>query len=110
MKKIVVAVFALSMFCSTFARAEDAARIFIAMCAPCHGVRGEGKKSKAPSLKDSEFVKNSPDSEVRDTIRNGRSGSQKLYSDFRYPMPPRISLQDEELNSLVAFLKAEIAR
>lgn len=110
MKKIAVAVFALSMFCSTFAGAEDAARIFRSLCSPCHGVKGEGKKSKAPSLKDSQFIKNSPAADVKNTIMNGRDSSHKLYPEIPNPMPPRISLKDEDMDALVTYLKTEIAK
>ncbi len=110
MKKIAVAVFALSMFCNTFAKAEDAARIFNSLCSPCHGAKGEGRKYKAPSLRDSQFVKDSPADDVKSTIMNGRDSSHKLYPDIRNPMPPRVSLKDEEMNALVAYLKTEIAK
>lgn len=110
MKKIVVAVCALSMFGATAAMAKEPAEIMKTICAPCHGAKGEGKKPMGPALKGSEFVTKSADADVIATIKDGRSGDKKKFKEFPSPMPPQKALTDAELAALVKYLKTDIQK
>lgn len=110
MKKLVVAVCAISMFSATAAMAKEAAEIFKTACSPCHGAKGEGKKLMGSALKGSEFVTKSADADVKHIIQNGRAGADKKYKDFPSPMPSQKSLSDAELDGLVKFLKTDIQK
>ena len=109
MKKI-AALCVLSMFMVTAAMAREAAEIYKSICVPCHGTKGEGKKPMGPSLKDSKFVKKSPDADVKNVIKKGRAGAEKKYKDYPSPMPPQKALSDAEIDSLVKYLKTKIAK
>lgn len=105
--------FALCVICvfvATTAMAKEASEIYKTICSPCHGAKGEGKKPMGPSLKDSEFVKNGPDADVKNAIKNGVARAEKKYKDFPNPMPAHKALSDDELDSLIKFLKTEIAQ
>lgn len=110
MKKLVVAVCAISMFGATAAMAKEAAEIYKTVCTPCHGAKGEGKKPMGPALKGSEFVTKGADADVKATIQNGRAGADKKYKDFPSPMPPQKALSSEEVDALVKFLKTDIQK
>lgn len=110
MKKIVVAVCAISMFGATAAMAKEAAEIYKTVCTPCHGAKGEGKKPMGPALKGSEFVTKGADADVKATIANGRAGADKKFKEFPSPMPPQKSLSSEEVDALVKFLKTDLQK
>lgn len=105
---IVVAIFAFSIFGAKSAVAKTAAQIYHEICTPCHGARGEGKKLMAPPLKNNDFVTKNPDEVVKDTIKNGRYGMDKLYPEYPSPMPSRKYLGDEDLDGLVKYIKTVI--
>lgn len=110
MKKLVVAVCAISMFGATAAMAKEAAEIYKTVCTPCHGAKGEGKKPMGPALKGSEFVTKGSDADVKATIQNGRAGADKKFKEFPSPMPPQKALSGEELDALVKFIKTDIQK
>lgn len=108
MKKLVIAVSALSLFGATSVMAKTGAEVFKATCVPCHGAKGEGKKPMGPALKGSEFVTKGTDADVAAVIKNGRAGAEKKFKDFPSPMPPQKALTDAELADLVKYIKGEV--
>ena len=110
MKKIVIAVSALSLFGATAVMAKNAAEIYKTVCAPCHGAKGEGKKPMGPPQKGNKAIIEGKDAELAALIKNGRAGADKKYKDFPSPMPPQKSLTDEEIASLVKYLKTDIQK
>lgn len=107
---IVISLFALSLLDADSAMAKSSAKIYHEICTPCHGAKGEGRKPMGPSLRDSEFVKKGSDEEVKNVIKNGRYGLDKLYPDYPSPMPSRKAMSDEDLDGLVKYLKTVIVK
>ena len=65
-------------------------------CAMCHGPDGKGKMKGAPDFTDSTWQKKQTDVEMIATIKNGHK-----------PMPPyEGKLSDEQINALVAYIRA----
>lgn len=110
MKKLVIAVSALSLLGATSVMAKTGAEIYKATCAPCHGVHGEGKKPMGPAQKGNEFVIKGTDADVAAVIKNGRAGADKKYKDFPSPMPPQKALTDAEIADLVKYLKGDLQK
>lgn len=110
MKKLVIAVSALSLLGATSVMAKTGVEIFTATCAPCHGAKGEGKKPMGPALKGSEFVTKGADADIAAVIKNGRAGADKKYKDFPSPMPAQKALTDAELADLVKHLKGDLQK
>lgn len=108
MKKVVVAVCALTLLGATAAMAKSAPEIFKTICTPCHGAKGQGVKPMGPALKGSQFVTSSADADIVATIKNGRAGAEKKYKDYPSPMPPQKALTDAELADLAKYLKGDI--
>jgi mono/diheme cytochrome c family protein len=110
MKKVVVAVCALTLLGATSAMAKSAAEIYKTVCAPCHGAKGEGKKPMGPALHGNEFVVKSPDADVIAIIKEGRAGDKKKFKEFPSPMPPQKALTGAELADLVKYLKGDLQK
>lgn len=110
MKKVLVAVCALSLVGATTVMAKTAEEIFKGTCQTCHGPKGEGKKALGPALKGSEFVTKGADADVKATIKDGRTGATKKYKDFAGPMPAQKSLTDNEIHELVEYLKKDLQK
>ncbi len=70
-------------------------------CAGCHGVRGEG--IQAPALNNQSFLSSASDSYLIETIGRGRRGTQM--QSFRSASPVHPALADDDIESLVAFLR-----
>ena len=84
--------------------AADAAigsRLFASYCAGCHGQRGEGVQ--APALNNQSLLSNASDSYLIETIGRGRRGT--LMQSFRSASPVHPALAEDEIESLVAFLR-----
>lgn len=83
-------------FASSKAR-TDAAALFDAKCAMCHGKDGRGtkfgKERGAPDFTDSEWQKSHTDAQVNDAIANGRGKSMPAWKN---------KLSADEISSLVA--------
>lgn len=110
MKKIVVAVSALTLFGATAVMAKDAAEIYKTVCSPCHGAKGEGKKPMGPAQKGNKFITEGKDADIAAVIKNGRAGADKKYKDFPSPMPPQKALTDAEIADLVKYLKGDLQK
>lgn len=110
MKKLVIAVSALTLFGATAVMAKEAADIYKSTCATCHGPKGEGKKALGPPQKGNEFIIKGTDADVAAVIKNGRAGAAKKYKEFASPMPAQKTLTDAEIVDLVKFLKGDIQK
>jgi mono/diheme cytochrome c family protein len=76
-------------------------------CAGCHGTRGEGVQ--APALNNQSLLSSASDSYLIETIGRGRRGT--LMQSFRSASPVHPALADDEIESLVAFLRTwEVAQ
>ena len=79
-------------------------RVFVTMCAPCHGADAHGYRSDhAPSLVSSTFLESASDTFLRDSIIYGRPGT---------PMPPYGKvvggpLDGAAVDQIVAWLRAQ---
>src|ERR1035437_1114972 len=85
---------------SNIARADDAAAMFKAKCAMCHGPDGSGdtptgKMMKAADLRSADIQK-APDSEFSDAISKGRNKMPAVGKTFK----------PEEVKGLVAFVRS----
>lgn len=110
MKKLIIAVCALTMLGATTAMAKDAAEIWKTVCATCHGPKGEGKKPLGPAQKGNKFITDSADADIAAVIKNGRAGADKKYKDYPSPMPAQKTLTDAEIADVVKYLKGEIQK
>lgn len=83
-------------FASSKAR-TDAAALFDAKCAMCHGKDGRGtkfgKERGAPDFTDSEWQKSHTDAQINDAIANGRGKSMPAW---------KSKLSSDEITALVA--------
>lgn len=97
------------------ARAEvDGKEFYMLRCASCHGAEGQGTKhlmpALAPALKGNPFIVQGSPAAIRNVIRKGRSGSQRLYNDT-YPNMPSFGPEVvPDVASLVAYLKGDMQR
>ncbi len=79
--------------------ASEGKAIYAANCAECHGETGQG--ISAPSLGDQALLTHASDHFLRYAIVNGRDGTpMKRFAD---------KLSDEEINSVVAYLRSQSA-
>jgi mono/diheme cytochrome c family protein len=75
--------------------------LYGAACAACHGDRGEGKEG--PALNNRVFLELATDTYLLKTIQIGRRGTSM--AGFRTASPTQRALTDEEISSIVAFLR-----
>lgn len=92
----------------------DAKEFYMLRCATCHGSEGQGTKhtvpALAPALKGNPFVVQGSPAAIRNVIRKGRSGSQRLYDDT-YPNMPSFGPEVvPDVAGLVAYLKGDMQR
>lgn len=81
--------------------------IYARACANCHGAQGEGMPMLGRGLQDNAFMEARTDSELVDFLKEGRPSNHELNT-TGVDMPPRggdPSLDDQKLESLVAFLR-----
>ena len=85
----------------TFQAADepDGASIFKQRCSMCHGPDGKGFPAlKTPDFTDPKWQESVKDSEITETIKNGKKGT---------PMPPfGDKLSDEEIKAVVAHIRS----
>lgn len=110
MKKVIVAICAVSLMGATSAMAKTGAEIYKTVCAPCHGAKGEGKKPMGPPQKGNEFLIKSSDADIAALIKNGRAGADKKFKDYPSPMPPQKAMSDAEIANLVKYLKGDLQK
>jgi mono/diheme cytochrome c family protein len=82
---------------------ERGERIYVANCAQCHGADLAGTE-RGPSLLLAVYGPDElPDTDIADAIRNG--AEQRLF-EFG-PMAGNGALSDEQIDAIVAFVRAE---
>ena len=83
------------------AAAEDAAKIFVRSCAPCHGKEGAPNavfaKQGVRSFKDAAWQKAATDAQIEKSIREGRKGTMMASFDKQFSA--------EEIKALVAYVR-----
>lgn len=87
---------------------EEGRKIFATSCVTCHGPRGEGLPSLAPSLRGSAFIAAADDAAIHQVIRLGRAVSDPANKSGKV-MPARGGnpfLGDDKIVHLVAFVRA----
>ena len=84
--------------------AADGEALYKSKCLMCHGADGKGTPM-GPAFAGSEFVKSSTEAAIADVILKGREGDAKVYKNIALGMPAQ-KLSGEEVNALVAYLKA----
>ena len=77
------------------------AGLYAMHCAQCHGKHGEG--GEGPALGSAELLSAATDTYLFETTRRGRRGTTML--GFAHPSTVRPALADEEIESIVAFLR-----
>jgi mono/diheme cytochrome c family protein len=80
---------------------EHGKRLFGQYCAGCHGAKGEGVQ--APALNNAVLLATATDDYLVETIGRGRRGTEML--GFRDPSPVRPALSEEDIESIVAFIR-----
>jgi mono/diheme cytochrome c family protein len=99
-------------FCSSAYADIDAAGYSSMRCASCHGVRGEGTDSVAPSLgpplRGNALVMNAPIQVIAQIVRRGRAGKARLYNSH-YPNMPSFGPEAvPDVEALIAYLKGPL--
>ncbi len=83
------------------ADAKAGEQLYASACAGCHGAKGQGGEGLA--LNNPVLLRAATDSYLVRTIEVGRNGTGML--GFSRPTPVRRALSDEEIRSIVAFLR-----
>lgn len=81
--------------------ATAGSQLFGRFCAGCHGANGEG--IQAPALNNKAFLAAASDEYLVQTIGKGRRGTEML--GFSEGSPTRPALSEEDIESLIAFLR-----
>lgn len=81
-------------------RAQGSA-LYAAHCLSCHGAKGEG--GEGPALANAGLLAAATDTYLFETIRRGRRGT--TMTGFSQPSTVRPALADDEIESIVAFLR-----
>jgi mono/diheme cytochrome c family protein len=76
-------------------------KIFASVCSGCHGTQGQG--NEGPALNNKVLLSTATDSYLVKTIGQGRSGT--AMQGFLEPHPARPTLNEAEIESVVAFLR-----
>jgi len=80
----------------------DAAALFAANCAVCHGPAGQGVDDQGPSLLDDGYLAEVfPDEAVAAAIRNGVTSSDERWA----PMPGFPRFDDDQLDAVVGYVR-----
>ena len=86
-----------------FSRKRETGRdLYAANCSGCHGAKGEG--AKGPALNNREFLDIASDRYLAETISRGRKDT--AMNGFEHPSPTRRALAKDEIESVVAHLRA----
>jgi alcohol dehydrogenase (quinone), cytochrome c subunit len=80
-------------------------QIYIDQCAACHGEDARGVKDQGASLVSSAFVKRATADDLKSFIMSGRQPDAPD-SAMKLLMPAFDYLTDDEMNAVVAFVKA----
>ena len=80
----------------------EGGRLYAAACASCHGADGEGKEG--PALSNRRFLAAATDTYLLETVKRGRRGTSM--AGFGQPSPAHRALADDEIASVVAFIRS----
>jgi cytochrome c oxidase cbb3-type subunit 3 len=83
------------------ADAEEGKKLFASVCSGCHGASGQG--NEGPALNNKVLLATATDSYLVKTIGQGRRGT--AMQGFLEPHPARRTLNQAEIESVVAFLR-----
>jgi cytochrome c553 len=105
MKKTIAIAVAVSAIVAVSARADDAKALYEKDCAKCHGVDGKGdtKMGKKLGAKDYTDAKVQADLKDDDAIKAIKEGLKK---DDKTLMKPAEGVSDDQIKSLVAYMRA----
>jgi cytochrome c oxidase cbb3-type subunit 3 len=79
--------------------AADGAAIFTKNCAACHGTDGKGSSALGtPNFTDPKWQSSIKDTEIRETIKNGKKGTAMVGFADRF--------KDEEISALMAYIRS----
>ncbi len=81
---------------------ETGRGLYAASCSGCHGAKGEG--GKGPALHNKVFLELASDTYLMETIGRGRQGT--AMAGFEESSPIRRTLSKNEIESIVAFIRA----
>lgn len=84
------------------ANALEGRRLYEAVCASCHGMKGEGKEG--PALNNRILLQSATDTYLVETIGRGRSGTGM--EGFRIPSPARQTLSTAEIEDIVTYIRS----
>jgi mono/diheme cytochrome c family protein len=97
---------------ATVARADDdpVLKLFKSQCSTCHGKDGKGQTTagKAAGVKDwtdGKTLKTLTDAQFVEQVRSGKKGD-----DGKEKMPPFKKLTDEQVKSLIAYVRTNFAK
>lgn len=76
--------------------------LFAAVCAGCHGKKGEG--GEGPALNNRVLLETATDTFLVETVRRGRTGT--AMAGFGAASPVRPALEQDDVESVVAYLRA----
>jgi mono/diheme cytochrome c family protein len=80
----------------------DAAALFAANCAVCHGPAAQGVDDQGPSLLEDQYLADAlPDEAVAAAIRDGVASSDDRWA----PMPAFPRFDDDELEAVVGYVR-----
>jgi cytochrome c oxidase cbb3-type subunit 3 len=88
------------------ADAQAGKQLYQRFCAGCHGAEGEG--TQAPALNNQVLLAGATDTYLVETIGRGRRGT--VMPGFREATPVTPSLDETQIESIVAFLRTWEAR
>jgi mono/diheme cytochrome c family protein len=108
MRNVLVILAAMGFFTGNSAFAVDAAALFAAKCAACHGPKGEGTPV-GPPQKGNAFVTHGKPDEIKKIITEGRMGRDKKYPQIIADMP-RGLVTEAEADVLVKFLQGDLQK
>jgi cytochrome c oxidase cbb3-type subunit 3 len=81
--------------------ADQGKRLFASVCSGCHGANGQG--NEGPALNNKVLLATATDSYLVKTIGEGRRGT--AMQGFLEPHPARRTLNEAEIEDVVAFLR-----
>lgn len=88
--------------------AANGSNIYKVKCSMCHGPTGTGTPM-GPTVKGNEFVTKGKAEDIKKVIIEGRSGSNKKYSNISIDMP-KVPMSDEDVKALISFLQGDLQK
>jgi mono/diheme cytochrome c family protein len=105
MKKCILAATVASVFAAWTAQAQDATALYDQQCAKCHGDDGKGQTKMGRKLGAKDYT----DPKVQDALKDDaavKAIKEGLKQDDKTLMKPAEGLTDDQINGLVAYMRA----